>query len=337
MRTQPTDALDRILRMGTAGSWILFALFALTHTTLAVFAGGPPMTTAWGWLALAAILAGGAWSVWPGPYPMPGWWAACVVVLIVSGTTAITWQLDPTSWPGYASWNFGAIAFICFALSLRGRTIAGWIGLLAQTASAMLWSLTIAGDAWPGFALSYRHLGTYLAGSLLAIGIHATARRNAEYRDVERRAVADAAALEAGRIERAAELNAVREIAAPALRRIAALQGNGHEEEFRRTEATLRDRIRAPRLALSPLRESIERARRRGVDVAVFDDTAGEELRAEELFAASTQAAAELDAWDPGEGAATVRLAGRGPAATLTVTSVNGRSSAHRVGGSLSV
>lgn len=315
-RPAPPDELDRILRMGTPGSWALYALFAITHATLAVTAGGPPMSSPWGWFGLVAVLAGGAWSVWPGPYPMPVGWGIAILVLILSGTNAVTWQLDPTSWPGYSSWNLGAVAFICFALSMRGRTVLGWIGVLGQTVSTVLWSLVLVGDAWPGFALSYRHLGTYLAGSLLAIGIHSTARRIAEYREAERRAVADTAALEAGRTERAAELKAVREIAGPSLRTIA--DGEPADPvEFRRIEAQLRDRIRARRLAQPPLSDAIDDARRRGIDVDVLDDFDRGDIDDGELRAALAATADLLAGWRGSDGPVTVRLAGRDPAITV--------------------
>jgi hypothetical protein len=247
---------------------------------------------------------------------MPVSWGVAVLVLMLAGTTAVTWQLDPTSWPGYSSWNLGAVAFICFALALRGRTLLGWIGVLGQTGSTVLWSLVLAGDAWAGFALTYRHLGTYLAGSLLAIGIHETTRRIAEYRDAERRAVADTAALEAGRTERTAELKAVREIAGPSLRRIAA--GDPADPAgFRRIEAQLRDRIRALRLAQPPLSDAIDDARRRGIEVDVLDDFDEGDLDSGELNAALASTADLLARWRGSDGPVTVRLAGDEPAITL--------------------
>jgi len=325
------SGLDRILRMSSPAAWVLFALFAITHSTLALASGGRPMSTAWGWLALAAILAAAAWSVWPGPFPMPVWWAALIVVLLMFGTTAVTWQLDPGAWPGYASWNFGAVSFVCFALSLRGRTLLGWVGLIGMTLSATVWSLIVAGDPWVGFSLSYRHLGTYLAGSLLSFGIHSAARRISEYRELERRAVADAAGLEAGRAERQSELEAVQAIAGPALQRIAAGQTAGAAEEFRRIDAQLRDRIR---LMLPPLTEAIDAARRRGIDVDLFDDLGDGDgdLDAGALTAALASTAELLTNWTIDDGPATVRLAHRTDVPTLTLASSDRPPSIVRIG-----
>jgi hypothetical protein len=331
-RPEAVTGIERILRMSGAGPWVLYGLFAVTHVTLAVLSGGQPMATAWGWAGLATILAAAAWSVWPGPFPLPLRWTAAILALLVFGTTAITWHLDPATWPGYASWNFGAVTFTCFALSLRGRTWAGWVGVGTMTVSATAWSLATAGDPWIGFGLSYRHLGTFLAGSLLALGVHGAARRIEQYRAVEHRTAADAAALAAGRSERAAELESVRDLAGPALRRIADGRIRGGGEEFRRIEAALRDRIRGRRLTLPPLGRSIDAARQRGVEVDVLDDVGAIPIEPAMLGPALEHAAGLLDGWEPVNGPVTLRLALHESRPVLTMASREGRSSALPVG-----
>lgn len=91
----------------------------------------------------------------------------------------------------------------------------------------------------------------------------------------------------------------------------------------RLTEARLRDGIRAPALDSDRVRESVWRARSRGVSVILLDDGGLRDLEVEEasslLSALTDLLAAELDALPAGEIVARVAPPGRMPIASLTV------------------
>jgi hypothetical protein len=293
----------------------MLGAFAITVVILAIN-GGPPSESPLGIAATVAVLVAAYLGVRPGPYPMPVPRASAIVALTAFCNLAITLQLPADRWPGWSSWNFGITAIALMTLSLRGRIVAGWIGLALMTAIAVGWSWAVGGSPRLGFDLVYTHLGINLAITFFAVGLRRAVVRIAALREVESRRAAELAAREASDMERLAELRRLSDDVVPALRRIA--EGRLSEQPeamgFRLLEARLRDRIRARKLDQPSFRAAVDRARTRGVDVLLLDDVANE-LDHGELGQALEWAASLVDRSKAGS--AIVRLAGSVPA-TLT-------------------
>lgn len=275
----PRAAVDigRLLGLTGPGAWALAGLYCVTYLTLAAWAGGPPMQTIEGKVALALILVTAILLVLPWSYPLPYRLVAWTIGVVVFSTIAICWNLSPYGWPGWSSWNFGASTFLMFMLALRGRFWWGAIGLALMSLLTILWTFTTTGDWWHGFDLTYRQLATYLAGGFFAIWLRRTARQIAVFQETERRRVAAEQARDATADERRRQLERIRSLAGPALAQIA--EGDASLEsrlDHGLLEAELRDQIRGRSLATGPLPSAVRVARSRGVDVALLDDLRGD-------------------------------------------------------------
>jgi hypothetical protein len=300
---------DHLLGFGGPGAWAIFAAFAATVLVLALN-GGAPSQSPVGIAATVAVLAAGLLGVLPASYPLPLSRTVAIVALTAGCNLAITLQLSPAVWPGWASWNFGMTAITLMTLSLRGRILASWIGLFIMSGIAISWSWVAGGSPRLGFDLVYMHLGINLAITFFALGLRRAVTRITALRAVEAARVSELAAREAAEAERVAELEHLTSYIEPALRRIAdgALTDAAEAGRFRVLEAGLRDRIRARRLNNSVFRTAVDSARARGVDIVLLDDAVAWDIDSFRLDGALTWAAGLLD--DTPSGSATVRLAG---------------------------
>lgn len=314
--TRPASEPDRLLGFGGRGAWIIFGAFAVTTITLGLN-GGFPSESVWGITAIVATLVAGAIGVASGPYPMPFPRVLAIIVLTTYCNAAITVQLTPGVWPGWAAWNFGLTAIVLFCLSLRGRILWSWVGLAAMCAIAITWSQVTMGDPGMGIQLVYMHAAINLAASLFALGLRRTVRRISVLRVVEAERASERGRQEAVDAERAAERTHLQTEVLPMLRRIAS-GATVDPTDARVLEARLRDRIRARRLEGPRLRTAIDAARRRGVDVVVLDDGGGIPLDDDLMDEAAGWAASVLDG--QGAGRVTIRVAVAGDRLVLTIT-----------------
>jgi hypothetical protein len=318
--TEARDA-DRLLGFGGWGAWAIYAAYAATVLILALNGGRPSESPA-GIAATIAALAAGLIGILPGPYPLPLDRTTAVVTLTAFCNVAITVQLSPDVWPGWASWNFGLTAIALVSLSLRGRILASWIGLGLMAGIAIAWSWIAGGSPKLGFDLIYMHLGVNLATTFFALGLRRAVQRIQALRAVESEREMQLAAREAAEAERAEELRVLSDEVEPTLRRIAAgVQASDDDAAaYRVLEAKLRDRIRARRLDQPHIRAAVDAARRRGGDVLLLDDLGGDAAPTG-LDAALTWASGLLS--EVGEGTTTVRLSDPG-VPELTVVADSG-------------
>jgi hypothetical protein len=285
-----TFDVDKALELTGNGARAILALFVVTQVTLAVAAGGAPMRSWRGWLALALVIAAAVLVVTPGPYPMRGSWVAGILVAVTISTVLMNWSLSTSGWPGYSSWHFGANTFVLLAVALRGRTAWAWAGMGIMIAATVVWTVSTGQGVMPAIDLVDRQAGTLLVGNLFALGLSRTMRGLQKVTEAQTaRAVADAA-MRAGADLRDRRLAALDRTATPALRAIAARGLSAHERaELLITEGMLRDSIRGGVLAQEPAVSRIQEARRRGVDVVLLDDSGEAEL--------PPHAAAEVVEW----------------------------------------
>jgi hypothetical protein len=306
--TKPGVDIGRLLGLTGPGAWVLAGLYCVTYLTLAAWAGGPPMQTIEGKVALGLILATAILLVLPWRYPLPRRLVAWALGVVAFSTVAICWHLSPYGWPGWSSWNFGACTFLMFMLALRGRFWWGAIGLVLMSVLTIHWTFTTTGDWWHGFDLTYRQLATYFAGGFFALWLRRTARQIGEFQEAERRRVAAEQTRLVSADERRRQLDRVRRLAGPTLAQIAAGDDSAaSRREHGLLEAELRDQIRGRALAAGPLPAAIRAARSRGVDVALLDDVRHEAPAARFLDPAITWAADRIATIR--SGTATIRLA----------------------------
>lgn len=315
--------IGRLLGLSGPGAWALAGLFCVTYLTLALWAGGAPMRTLEGQVALVVILVTAVLLVLPWRSPLPGPIVAWALLVVAFSTVAICWNLSPSGWPGWSAWNFGADTFLMLMLALRGRFWWGAAGMGLMSLLAIHWTFTTTGNWWHGFALTYWQLAIYLAGAFFALWLQRTARQIGEFQETERRRVAAEQARDAGADERRRQLERVRRLAGSALAEIA---DGAPTAESRREhgllEAELRDQIRGRSLAGEPLSVALRAARSRGVDVALLDDIR-DDVPDREFLKRANAWAAERIASVP-SGSATFRLALTDGVPTVTFATAEG-------------
>jgi hypothetical protein len=267
---------DAFLRLTGAGTNALYGLFAVVHLALAVYGlredRVPPLSLA----ALAAVLAAG-FLLTRAPADRFPLRLTIPVVVLTTLCSLNTFNLPDRGWPGWATWHWGAVTFVLFMLSMRGRTLWAWIGFAAMTALTLVWSIECGRGAAAGIDFVIRSAALVLVVSLFAVFLARTRGRirllqRAEI-DRVREEASSAAALE----EQNVRLAQLRDLATPALERILTADELTDDDRkmFRVVEASLRDQLRANGLASAPVADAATRARHRGVDVSLLDDRDG--------------------------------------------------------------
>lgn len=327
--TPAEEDIGRLLGVAGPGAWILAGLYCVTYLTLAAWAGGAPMQTLEGRVALALILLTAVVLVLPWRYPLPAAVVAWSIGVVAFGTVAISWHLSPYGWPGWVSWNFGACTFLMFMLAVRGRFWWGGIGLVVMSLLTIHWTFTTTGDWWHGFDLTYRQLASYLAGGFFAVWMGRTARQIAQFQQADRRRVAAEQARDTTAEERRRQLERVRRLAGPALAQISDGDASAlARREHGLLEGELRDQIRGRSLATGPLPAAVREARSRGADIALLDDLRDQVVPAGFLEPAVAWAAERVSAL--AAESATVRLALAGGAPVVTFATSEGMTATFR-------
>jgi hypothetical protein len=273
VKGRPPEDLGALLGLAGPAARAILVLYWIAIASMAVLSGdetiGNPATIA----ALLITLGSAALIVSPSPDPLPVLPTTVVMVGAIVTSTVLVWQLNPTDPPSYSSWNFGADSFLMFGLALRGRIGSAWIGMGGVVATTLLWSFVRTGDVLPGVIYAYQHPILLLAGSFFALGLRRTAGRTRDFRAIERLRVADEHALAVGEAWRSEALLRIHAMVGPSLDVIAAGSPTPAErEEHRLLEASLRDLLRARRLAAEPLQSAVRTLRAAGREVVLLDD-----------------------------------------------------------------
>ena len=130
MKTDPSA----MLRLGSVGAHIILGLVVGTQV---LFAGLSVASYKEPWMVALALMIYAPGAVLlsrPHPDPFPLRWTVLVLVIGVATNALVEWNLPDSGWPGYASWNFGAVTWLSFFLAFRGRIGAGWLGLALMAA-----------------------------------------------------------------------------------------------------------------------------------------------------------------------------------------------------------
>lgn len=225
-------------------------------------------------VALVLFVIGAVVMSRPMPDPFPLGWAAVILAIDVAVTLLVDWNLPDSGYPGYATWNFGAVNWLLFFLTFRGRPVLGWLGFALMSAVTASWAVLVGRGLAAGLYFMVFHAGTLLMGTLFGALLGRAAQRITALRQ-ER--VAQAAAEAASRTElgerevQAAQLNTE---ARKVLERIA--DGDYLDPTERRSfellEASLRDTLRGGGLKTPDVAAAARAARLRGASVVLLDD-----------------------------------------------------------------
>ncbi len=316
--TGRTD-LAQLLDLTGPMTQAILLVFIVTQATLALANLGEvahPWVTV---IALIIVIGAAVVITRPGAYPLSLPRSLIALASVAASTTMVSSQLPTNGWPGYGSWHLGANTFILLYLALRGRNGCAWIGMVAMTAMTILWTVSTGQGVVAGVNLVDRQAGTLLIGTLFAISLARTGRRIGELNQAESRHAALQATADAASEERGKQVTLLQGQARPVLEMIAN-QGSitaQQRAEFLLLEATLRDSIRGNSLSQEPLRSSAEKARRRGVEVILLDDSDGQGLQPDMTLPVAAWMAGQLD--ELHDGRVTARLL---PSARTSVASI---------------
>ncbi|MEP6481239.1 MAG: hypothetical protein ABJA94_04440 [Rhodoglobus sp.] len=296
------------------GSVVFFALSSL-GTAKSVW----PVIAGLVLFVIAALL-----MAQPHPDPFPLGRAFIVLGLGLAVTALVDWNLPDAGWPSYASWNFGAVNWLLFFLTFRGRVLLGWVGLAAMSTVTIIWAMAVGRGFFGGTDLVVRHAGTLLMGTLFGILLRRAAERiSALQHEQVAQAASEVAALTELR-EREVQAAQLNTEARSALERIASgdYLDPADQRGFQLVEASLRDTLRGGGLKSADVAAAARAARLRGAAVVLLDDR-GDALDSASYAVVERAILAELHTLDAGS--VTVRLLPPGREAVATIVRNDGQ------------
>ncbi|WP_159828971.1 hypothetical protein [Arthrobacter sp. 9AX] len=201
--------------------------------------------------------------------------SVCVLMAIAALTLLVTSVLPTDRWPGYASWHLAATYTLLVALNIRGRFLLSWVGVMLSIIMNTLWASQTTMGFVGGLMLNIATVGWVTVSTGIGHLLRTNDRKVGQYR-ADAEAAADWIAAEhALHVARTQWLHHVREIAGPALERIADPNRDiteSHRLELQLAEAQFRDEIRGRVLATAEVVEAARNARQRGITVQLLDD-----------------------------------------------------------------
>lgn len=265
--------LGGLLGLNGRGPLLIYVFFSATFLALS-FSAGHLVDSFWEGFVLLVVLGCGAGVSAPGRYPLT--WGRVVLILlgVAIAISVGDGKLPPVTEGRFSEWHFGAVNFLLFALAMRGRILACWLGMALVAGITALWSIAATGSALHGILLVYGQTAALVAGTFFAVLLRRTAVRTREFHRIEQARIGQELMVIEGERERRIQLEELRQLAGAPLSLIA--EGTVTEEDregLLTLEAELRDRIRGRALRREPLIAAIRNARRRGAEVVLLDDT----------------------------------------------------------------
>ena len=315
------STVTEILRITSPQARVILATFVAANLTLALTTLGKVYSPVPSLVGVVLISLASILVVMPAKEPFPLRRSAVLLLLVAVSNIIVDANLNPNATHGYAAWHLGAGTLVLLFLGLRGRTGLAWAGFAATVLIAFEWTLVVGENTFGLLALMPNQLGTLLVGTLFAIGLRRTSATIAALH-AEQAAFASAqSATRAASAERARQSENLNRVARPALERIAAGAPFTEDERdaWMRLEASVRDSLRAPALNSEALTTATNDARERGVEVTLFDDSAGALDSASNREAVSSAIINELSGLTKGRLIGRVLPGGRGKLATILV------------------
>lgn len=276
-----------------------FSAFHVVRAFLTLSASSIPALTllAAALYALLTLLALLPWARIDGRAKLPTWVALMAVVGSALVTAAVTGALSPAEATTHATWHVSAVGTLMVIVLVRGHEVLAWVGTAILVVESLVW-VGLGTSVTMGITGSI----IWVAGaSVLTHALDRLARDSATLQQGERRSALWHAEREAHREERLERLSAAERRAAPMLREILLASGNlaaPTRAEAVLLEAGMRDEIRGRALLSDAVRTEALAARRRGVDVRLFDEGGIDTLpagRCAEIHAEIADALSQMD------------------------------------------
>lgn len=310
LRWERTDALshdlaDRPLRRGSlfgrASGLAAIALFIITQTAVAVVAATSGPGAGWSPLLLLAniLLAGVLVTVAVAERRVRTALIAIAVVLL--WVTVLCGLLTTPAPLTYGSaWFLPASGFVLVAVALIGRPILALGGLIMLLAMFGIDAFVRGGDAVHVVSVAVRTATIVGLGTLLSVSIGRMRRSTRAFAHSAARAAEQREWDNAARCELERHAGEMDELARPLLERIVARESldDSDRARARAIEGRLRDGYRAGRLQHDALTDAAMRARLRGADVVLLDDSGDAAIDEDLVVAVAAWMAGLLDAVD---------------------------------------
>ncbi|MFC9351696.1 hypothetical protein [Arthrobacter sp. NPDC057013] len=254
---------------------VLCIVFVAVHITLGLLALDMVSSPGPVYLAMAIYLAGIAVVLKPSPGRLPLTSGITALAATVAVIVLVDNVLPTDRWPGYASWHLAATYTMLVAVNIRGRVLLSWIGVLLSVILTTVWASGASMGLVGGLMLNIATVGWVLVSTGIGHLLRTNDHKVGQYR-ADAEAAADwHAAEQALHVARTQWLEHVREVAGPALARIADPNhtiSDAERQELQLAEAQFRDEIRGRVLATAEVVEAARKARERGVTVQLLDD-----------------------------------------------------------------
>jgi hypothetical protein len=226
-------------------------------------------------VAMAFYVAATALALNPSPRNLSGSRAMVIVVALCVMTALVNAVLPKDTWPGYASWHLAATYTLLVVINIRGRVRISWAGALLSAILMIAWATETSMGVVGGVMLNIATVGWLTVATGIGHLLRSNDHKIRQYTDDSVAAADWKAGEEALHAVRTNWLKHVREVAVPALERIANPASTITDQERRElllTEAQFRDEIRGRVLATTEVVDAARRARSRGVAVQLLDD-----------------------------------------------------------------
>lgn len=271
---------------------------------------------------VSLVMLGAILASLPGSSPLD-LSATLIVVMAAVSNLIIFAQHSPGPSGGFLSTRFvWASTILLLMLALRGRLRCAWLGMLAVLALQAGLSLGLGSSGTPSLSASIGAAGLLTIGTLFFAGLARTTRRTNAAWQSQSIALAEQAAFAAVTEARREHTKRLLGVAGPLLERISEGRPLTAEERLEcvLVEGSLRDAARAPGLSGEALSGAVREARRRGVQVTLFDDRQGELLTPMEQSAITGWMLEQLGSLSAGSFTARLLPADRGPLATVVIS-----------------
>ncbi|WP_067899883.1 ATP-binding protein [Nocardia vaccinii] len=224
-------------------------------------------------------------------------------------------------------WSLGSAAVVCTFLCLRGRVVFSWLAM-AFVFTEFAIRVGLPADGARGFTVPFLYLAPLVAATFFARVIRPVASTVLDLRADTLHRISAEAAEAAAIAERDRQLHRLGRLTRPLLEQLAGSESiDDVRDECALQEAELRDALRAPLLAHSPVVAAARAARGRGVQVLLYDEHGLDDVTEQVLQRLRTVAVAELDRARDGSVVVRIQRPGRRPLVTIVA---NGSDGTHR-------
>lgn len=199
----------------------------------------------------------------------PLWLAIANLALALVIPQLVNAGLDLSARGSQATWYVTGIATLMAFIAVRQHKVMAWIGSILLVIEVVIWGgIEFMFNSGLGGAIAL-----VAAAHAISVGLEVSAREAASYLEMAKATQAASVADSVIRQERSTRLTQTLRGALPLLTQIGSGEFSMQDKERARLlEAELRDEIRGRELVNPKLKDSVRRARARGVEVVLLDE-----------------------------------------------------------------